>query len=396
MDVIPRGEKQIYHARYLDETGRRISKSTGETNRKAAEKIGILWEEESRQIRKGSVDHVELEKRRLELRPIAEHLDAYEAHQRTKDCKPRTIRFCRNLYDDFCTVTGAGKNIDLVPARLHRYLDVCRKKDNSTVTLNGKIVKLKSLTKWMLQAGRIRKDPLQFERIVKNTTDPRSARRPPTTEEVAYLLAHTIAKGQDAPHMTGPQRALMYLTALITGYRAGELAQLVREDFDLETLHPVISARANYTKNRKEAVQPIHGDICASISELVDNTPKGKRVFYGAADNKPGKLLRKDLESARAAWLAESKTPEELWERTQSDFLKRQNARGEWLHFHSLRHKYINDLSKSGVPVDFIRKLARHSSIKTTERYLHTSTDDTRQFVPSMPVGVAFTAGVAG
>lgn len=42
----------------------------------------------------------------------------------------------------------------------------------------------------------------------------------------------------------------------------------------------------------------------------------------------------------------------------------------EDLHFHCLRHTYFSNLSRLNVPVNYIKELAGHSSIKTTEIYL--------------------------
>ncbi len=384
-----------WQARYTGPDGRPVSKSTGvkgtdRASKKRAEGLCTLWAEEARKIRDGEVKPEDLALRSNELAPIAQHLDAYQAHQQFgKNNKTKTCNEHRNLFDDFCEQTGAAKNIDITPVRVTAYLRHCAEKHNNCVTTtNGKLGDFKALTKWMVESGLMRTDPLIHQKKARNTGDPRNKKRPPTNEEISYLLAHTIAKGNDKPHMTGPKRAIMYLTSLITGYRAGEIAKLTRDDFSLDGLDPSIKAKRSYTKNGQEAIQPIAAAVASALHHLVNETPAGERVFYGAADNKPGKFLKADLESAREAWVNETNDPAEFMRRSKSDFLKRVDSQGHKFYFHSLRHKYINDLSRAGVPVDFIRKLARHGELKTTENYLHTTQADVRGFAPELPSGI--------
>ena len=77
-------------------------------------------------------------------------------------------------------------------------------------------------------------------------------------------------------------------------------------------------------------------------------------------------MLRKDLEAARAAWIAEAVTPEEVTAHEQSDFLAYEDAAGGKADFHALRHKFITELVKAGVQPKDAKELARHSTITLT------------------------------
>ena len=53
----------------------------------------------------------------------------------------------------------------------------------------------------------------------------------------------------------------------------------------------------------------------------------------------------------------------------------------EVYHFHSLRHTCLSQLAKKGTGIYDLKELAGHSSIKTTELYLHSCSDSLRAAV---------------
>ncbi len=52
-------------------------------------------------------------------------------------------------------------------------------------------------------------------------------------------------------------------------------------------------------------------------------------------------LIRRDLAAARTAWLAEATDPAERAIREATNFLKYEDAEGEFADFHSLRHRFV-------------------------------------------------------
>ena len=51
------------------------------------------------------------------------------------------------------------------------------------------------------------------------------------------------------------------------------------------------------------------------------------------------------------------------------------------LTIHSLRHGYAENLRKKGVDLKVIKTLLGHSSLATTDRYLHVSSGDLKKAV---------------
>lgn len=83
-------------------------------------------------------------------------------------------------------------------------------------------------------------------------------------------------------------------------------------------------------------------------------------------------LIKRDLEVARAQWLADSRDDQERQERAEPDFLLYRDRDGWVADFHSLRHQFVTELVRAGVSPKDAKELARHSPISLTmDRYAH-------------------------
>lgn len=59
-----------------------------------------------------------------------------------------------------------------------------------------------------------------------------------------------------------------YMAAALTGLRKSELQQVVWDDIHLDSDRPHIRVRANTTKNRKEAILPLHPQLVAELQAI--------------------------------------------------------------------------------------------------------------------------------
>jgi len=211
-------------------------------------------------------------------------------------------------------------------------------------------------------------------------------RRALTDEELAWLVT-TTEKGPVRLCMAGRDRAALYLTAVGTGFRAGELKSLTPQSFDLDGDPPTVTVEASYSKRRRRDVQPIRRDLAEYLRPILAAKPAGEPVFH-VTDN-VAETLRKDLADARAMWIKEAKTPdqrEEREERDRSDFLKDKDAGGRVADFHSLRHTYVTRVVRSGASVKVAQDLARHSTpTLTLGVYTHLSVHDHAAALAALP-----------
>jgi hypothetical protein len=192
--------------------------------------------------------------------------------------------------------------------------------------------------------------------------DRRLVRRVLSEEEVATLLRST----QTAPDwrgMSGPDRALFYKLAVLTGYRRYELGALQPTDFVLDAPAPVVRLGGEHTKNGDDAGQPIPTALAAELRPWLAGKPTNRPVFDPLPE-KTGLMLKADLRRAGI---------------DPGDALSA-------VDMHSLRHGYVTLLIRSGANLSTVQKLARHSTPDlTSHTYAHLSLHDAAAAVERLP-----------
>jgi integrase len=139
-----------------------------------------------------------------------------------------------------------------------------------------------------------------------------------------------------------------------TGYRLGELCSLTPESFHLDDDPPTIFCEGEFTKNGKDATQPIRPELAEMLRPWLAEKPPGRPVF----------VLKKDTAA----------------ETTRLDLKAAGVASWEAFDFHSQRHSYITAVVKSGASVKVAMELARHSDPKLTMAvYSHLTVNDLSQ-----------------
>ena len=186
----------------------------------------------------------------------------------------------------------------------------------------------------MAKHGRIDRNPfIQVQKVQSNGKQLRS-RRAFTREEFQRLLA-----------VAGPRRAL-YLTAVFTGLRRGELAASEWDDVHLDAATPFLNARASTTKNHKEAVISLHEDVVAELRLMQPTRPAlNKRVFEGLMPRI--KRFKADLKRANVDYI---------------------NAKGQRADFHALRYTLATNLALAGTAPRVAMEIMRHSDMRLTSK----------------------------
>jgi integrase len=306
-------------------------------------------------------------------RPLAEHLAdfcrALEAKGDTADHARHMCTCIRTLLDGCRFVRIA----DVQASPVAEWLAGRRKEGMAARTSNYYLVAVKGFLKWLVRDGRTDRNPLDHLSGLNTKVDVRRSRRTlPDAEFAAFVAAARL--GKPFRELAGPERAVLYLVAVNTGFRASELASLTPESFDLDALPPTATVGAAYSKHRRTDVQPIRADLAALLRDWLKGKPAGQPLWPGKWKERGGDMVRLDLEAAGIAYYA---------------------ADGRVFDFHAIRHQFISNLAAAGVHPKVAQTLARHSSITLTmDRYTHLALSDQTAALDSLPALPTNTTGL--
>ena len=166
-----------------------------------------------------------------------------------------------------------------------------------------------------------------------------------TDEEARALIAVTLQSKWVYRHLTGEDRAVLYMLAQRTGLRRGELRSLTPFSFDLQGIPPTVKVKAARSKRRKDDTLPLSSEVAGVMADyLADRDPK-QPVWPGSWWRRAAEMLRKDLAEAG---------------------IEPVDNNGKVLDFHGQRTTFITSLARTGVAPATTQRLARHSDMKLT------------------------------
>ncbi len=236
--------------------------------------------------------------------------------------------------------------------------------DKSARTCNIYLTSFKSFVNWMVKNKRISHNPIEYVTPFKETEKVRK-RRALVELEISALFF--VAKNGEKHHgLTGYERYLVYQIAIYTGFRWNEIATLQRRDFDLTSIHPAISVRAENAKNGKAESVPLKPELVAELKTYFKNNPATltAKAFSGIWQGESAAMIKQDLKLAK---------------------IKYKTEKG-YADFHALRHTCGTLLAKAGVLPQVAQRIMRHSSIDLTmNHYTHLLIEDTSKAIAKLP-----------
>lgn len=350
---------------YADVAGKTIALKTTD--------LAVAWRKLRQLLRRRHQEELGIRDRYSEHgeRPLAEHLKEWGEVLRAKGTSAKQRGTIEGRLTNLFALAGwtrlgeiSGDSALLALARLQEQIPARgMRRGRSAQTRNHYLTHLKGFCGWCLTSGRLRTNPVAGLDKINVESDQRHARRVPTREEAAYLLAYLEGDGvPERMGMSGPQRALGYQVAMTTGYRANEVRALTPDSFDLETGAVELPARED--KRRRADLHPLPAWL---VERLRSWFTAGGSCWQGFPEDFPGRLLKADLAAARERWIAEAgEDRAEKRRRQESTFLAYQveTAHGpRFWDFHALRVWYCTELAaQPGIDVKTLMQLARHST----------------------------------
>lgn len=318
---------------------------------KRQEEHGFLTEEEGWYRLKEAKKEVEDERlgirdprQKNRSKPLSEHLDDFKKALEDEGVSAEQVKL----------VTGRVRRIlegckfnfppDLCPLALRGYLARLRKDGLSEQTAMHYIRAIKQMTLFLMKHKRLHENPFT-EVKVKKEVEKKHPRRALSAVELNKLL-DTTRLLEPFRGLSGPDRALLYLTAVQTGFRASELSSLVVRDLNLDQDPAVVVLDGSRTKNGKEAKIPLSPTFASNLRTWLEGKPETAALWPGnwARYKEAGVMLQHDLKAAGIPY----------------------QVNGRFADFHALRKTFVTNLARSGVMPKVAQALARHSDINLT------------------------------
>ena len=300
------------------------------------------------------------------LKPLAEHLADFRQSLLDKAVTEKHAMLTYNRVESVLQGCKAVFVSDIEASRVQGYIAERRRAGLSIKSGNYYLVAIKGFFNWMVNERRIGENPLAHLKGQNARKDIRRRRRVLELDEIDALLTATL-QGPKHHNLTAKERYMLYVLALNTGFRAGELHSLLWRSLDLNEFEPSVTILAGYSKNGREATPPLRKDVAGLFRQWFTEGgfALGDKVFAGFNKLKGAAMLRIDLEAAGIAYKDDA---------------------GRYVDFHSLRHTFITNVSKSGASDKERQTLARHStSALTLDVYTHLGVHDERRAIEKLP-----------
>ncbi len=315
---------------------------TGTDSLDAARALARKYETEALLRRRGVTDTVADRLAAEEAKPLALHLVDFVATLKASGATAKHVARTETHVRRVLDATGAQRLSDLAPSPVQCAVGaMIADAGVSHRTANAHLTSIKHFAAWLWREGRTRTHTLVAVKGFNVEADRRLVRRALADTELVALL-HAAYEGGPILDVAGPDRAMLYALAVGSGLRAGELASLAPESFNLAGEPPTVTVEAGYSKRRRRDVQPLPRGLADVLGPWLVGKAAGVPVFGKLA--RTADMLKADLESAGI----EVETPAGVAD------------------FHSLRHTYVTRLVASGVNVKLCQELARHSDPKLT------------------------------
>lgn len=257
---------------------------------------------------------------------LGQAFDAFIADKRRASAPANSLAVYETARSVLCSALGEDTKLAaltyealgaLVDARLARGL-----KSGPT---HGLLVNLASVMRYAASRERYHGD---YKKIFPKVKRGVSRKRFLSTDEIETLLAHVLPRHRD-----------YVLAYLYTGCRNEELFSILPEHVRLDTGRIIL---AGTKTDGAHASLPIHPALAPILERRLASTPKGQPLFPRKSD-----ISKRISKAAKDAGLAH-------------------------LTCHDLRRTTGSLLASSGVSLQIIRDILRHSDIATTSRtYAH-------------------------
>jgi integrase len=369
------GGTKFWQARFKDERGKYVMKSTKLLDRKKAQKWADDAEEAARKAREGELTQEAarqvldaiLERStgtKLKSASVRDHLQKWMGQRR-----PTTAKRYKPIIDGFLAQLGekrASAAVRTVTSlEVERFRDAELAAGKGATTANFAVKTLRAAFSAARSSELMTSNPAEAVNLIESSAEEREVF---TNEELASLY-----------HSAGDSEWRgMILFGAHGGLRLNDAANLTWGAIDLEA--GVLVYRPAKTANRKKN-KDVHLALHPEILNYLAKQPQGvgKAPLFPTLHGKPSGSAG-GLSNAFAALMEKAEVVVRLGE-AKTGKGRRFRSKG----FHSLRHTLVSRLANVGVGADVRKALVGHSDDATHQKYTHLSMETQRQAVGQLP-----------
>ena len=363
--------------------GKRVSKSTGTTDRGEAEKFAADYlrpyvqgdAQKTYDNIQALVESDEKRKERLiEEQPqlaLKDCWDAYLKSPNRRDLAQATLDGKKVAWNGW--VEWMGKHFkEQVELRqvsgeaVEAYLAWLRK-DHSASTYNNRLCVLREIFHCLQRQARAHVDPWEG---IKLRADDSHSRRELTIEELKRI-AKSAAK-------EGDEWRKVFAIGVYTGLRLGDCCRLNWKEVDIvRSIIQLIPSKTKKYAHGRPVTIPIH----ASLHDILCETPEAKRIGYVLP------MIHEWYESKNGRPKVSSRISRIFH---NAGIVTSVNVEGRKFKapeatFHSLRHTFVSFAANAGIPLHIVQSIVGHESTAMTRHYYHENEKALRQAVSAIP-----------
>jgi integrase len=244
----------------------------------------------------------------------------------------------RNLLHDARVRRWSHITPKAVRDQLKKYRDDPKRKIG-VVTSNHYLQAIMQFCTWVVKEKKLSQvSPLAGMTKLDECGELRHERRALSAEEFQELLAY-LETAPAVMKISADHRTLVYAFGVATGLRFGAIERVPAKHIQIHERRPcVFVPKRNRIKYSVDRWIPLDDELWTMLRSHVETRQPNEPVFQLPKRGHGAKMVRRDLEGARAAWIEKAATPEERQRREASDFLKYQDSDGRFADFHGLRH----------------------------------------------------------
>lgn len=260
-----------------------------------------------------------------------------------------TISSYQLLFKDFlnwCESNGYEHISQLSSRTIKRYLAICKtEKGNNPTSINTKRKQFRAFFNFLIQEGIIEENPTDQIKRVKEDIRIKTF----TDEEINAILSYLRRTRRRNDTFYAVRNHTIFLTLIGTGIRAGELTSLKWNGINLEARSMKV-----FGKSRRDETVPLTRELIKELAYWKTYCTKhfSNPLEYVFVTRKGERLTTNGLQ---------------CWFKRLSQKMGFPETR---CSPHSCRHYFAKKWIQNGGDISTLARVLRHTSIKTTEKYL--------------------------